>query len=303
MPAETDTSERVAFDEDDVLIRKKKAPEQRTGVTPASVLKTAADALDALRSKRPLVLCMTNYVSAGLTANALLAIGATSVMVDDMGEASQFIKDADSMLLNVGTITKAQADVMRAAVSHANMGGKPWALDPAGVGSLPLRTFTVKELMRRFPALLRGNASEIAFLAGAETGGRGVDATISSDEVAHSAPRLAGVTRSAVVVSGATDYVAAEATPTVAVSNGSPLMARVNGLGSVQGAIGAAFLGALGARGRWESAVATAVVTAVAGDMAAAKGKTLGAFPAAFIDALDAITPDVVMKRGSVKVL
>ena len=162
------------IDGDEIIIRKKKAPEQRTGVTAASVLKTAAESLEALRAKRPLVQCMTNTVSSNFTANALLALGATSVVVEDMGEASQFTSSADSILVNVGTVTKPQADAMRAAVSHANSLGHPWALDPAGVGALPLRTFTVKELMRRFPSIIRGNASEIAFLAGAETAGRGV---------------------------------------------------------------------------------------------------------------------------------
>ena len=290
------------IDGDEIIIRKKKAPEQRTGVTAASVLKTAAESLETLRAKRPLVQCMTNTVSSNFTANALLALGATSVVVEDMGEASQFTSSADSILVNVGTVTKPQADAMRAAVSHANSLGRPWALDPAGVGALPLRTFTVKELMRRFPSIIRGNASEIAFLAGAETAGRGVESTISSDEVMQAAPRLAGVTRAAVLVTGAVDYVAAEGAPLVAVCNGSPLMARVNGVGSVQGAVAAAFLGTLGGRARWESALAASLVVSVAGEIAAAKGKTLGAFPAAFIDALDAITPDDLVKRGKVKV-
>lgn len=290
------------IDGDEIIIRKKKAPEQRAGVTAVSVLKTAAEALEALRAKRPLVQCMTNMVSSNFTANALLALGATSVVVEDLGEASQFTSSADSILVNVGTVTKPQADAMRAAVSRANSLGRPWALDPAGVGALPLRTFTVKELMRRFPSIIRGNASEIAFLAGAETAGRGVESTISSDEVMQAAPRLAGVTRAAVLVSGAVDYVAAEGAPLVAVANGSPLMARVNGVGSVQGAVAAAFLGTLGGRARWESALAASLVVSVAGELAVAKGKTLGAFPAAFIDALDAITSDDLVKHGKVKV-
>lgn len=290
------------FDGDEIIIRRKKMPEQRAGVTAAAVLKTAAESLEALRAKRPLVQCMTNSVSSLFTANALLALGATSVVVEDMGEASQFASSADSILVNVGTVTKPQADAMRAAVSHANALGRPWALDPVGVGTLPLRTFTVKELMRRFPSVIRGNASEIAFLAGSEAVGRGVDATVSSDEVMQAAPRLAGVTRAAVLVTGAVDYVAAEGAPLVAVDNGSPFMARVNGVGSVQGAVASAFLGTLGGRARWESAIAASLVVAVAGEIAAAKGKTLGAFPAAFIDALDAITPEDLMIQGKVKV-
>ena len=138
-------------------------------------------------------------------------------------------------------LTKAQTEAMRAAVSHANINGKPWVLDPVAVGILPLRTFIAKELLRRFPAMIRGNASEILFLAGNENSMcRGMESTASSDETILQAARLAGVTRAAVLVTGATDYVAAEGAPVVAISNGSPMMARVAGIGTAQGVFGAA---------------------------------------------------------------
>lgn len=291
------------FSDDELIIRRKKAPEQKTDVTAANVLKIAADALRALRAKKPLVQCMTNVVASNFTANALLALGAAPTMVEDMGEASQFTKVADSLLVNVGAVTKPQADAMRAAVSHANMGGKPWVLDPVGVGALPLRTFTAKELMRRFPALIRGNASEINFLVNNEVGGRGVDTTVTSDDVAQSAARLAGVTHAAVLVTGETDYVAAEGAPLVAVANGSPLMARVTGLGCAQGAIAAAFLGTLGGKARWESTLAAALVVAIAGEQTAVKAKGPGTFVPAFLDALDSLKPEDVLKLGKVKIV
>ena len=291
------------FSDDELIIRRKKAPEQKTDVTAANVLKIAADSLGALRAKKPLVQCMTNVVASNFTANALLALGAAPAMVEDMGEASQFTKVADSLLVNVGTVTKPQADAMRAAVSHANMGGKPWVLDPVGVGALPLRTFTAKELMRRFPALIRGNASEINFLVNNEVSGRGVDTTVTSDDVAQSAARLAGVTHAAVLVTGETDYVAAEGAPLVAVANGSPLMARVTGLGCAQGAIAAAFLGTLGGKARWESTLAAALVVAIAGEQTAVKAKGPGTFVPAFLDALDSLKPEDVLKLGKVKIV
>lgn len=291
------------FSDDELIIRRKKAPEQKTDVTAANVLKIAADALRALRAKKPLVQCMTNVVASNFTANALLALGASPAMVEDMGEASQFTKVADSLLVNVGTVTKPQADAMRAAVSHANMGGKPWALAPSGVGPLPLRTFTARELMRRFPALIRGNAAEISFLVNNEVPPRG--AAPSSDDVALAAARLAGVTHAAVVVTvtGSKDYVAAEGTPLVAVLNGSPMMSRVAGTGCVQGAVAAAFLGALGAKARWESAVAASLVVSLAGEFAAAKAAGPGSFVPAFLDALASLTPEDVLKSGKVKIV
>ena len=158
--------------------------------------------------------------------------------------------------------------------------------------------------MRRFPAIIRGNASEILFLAGNETSMcRGVESTASSDETIVQATRLAGVTRAAVLVTGETDYVAAEGAPVVAISNGSPMMSRVAGIGTAQGAFGAAFLGTLGSKARWEAALATALVTAIAGELAAAKTSAPGSYQIAFLDALAAIKPDDIVKRGHVKLI
>lgn len=289
---------------DEMIVRKKKAPEKKTGVTVASVLKTVADALVALRAKRPLVHCLSGHVAAHFSANALLALGGSSAMVEDMSEVPPFVKLADSLLINTGTVTKVQTEAMRAAVSHANMNGKPWLLDPVAVGVLPLRTFIAKELMRRFPAMIRGNASEILFLAGNETSMcRGVESTASSDETIVQAARLAGVTRATVLVTGETDYVASEGAPVVAISNGSPMMTRVAGIGTAQGAFGAAFLGTLGSKARWEAALATALVTAIAGEIAAAKTSAPGSYQIAFLDALAAIKPDDIIKRGHVKLI
>lgn len=296
-----DMNDQDDFADDELIVRRKKRPEQKTGVTAAGVLKTAAEALEALRAKAPLVQCMTHAAAADLAARALKALGVPCAMVEDMGEASQFTSVADSLLVNVGTATKPQADAMRAAVSHANLGGRPWTLDPAGVGDLPLRTFTAKELMRRFPAIIRGNAAEISFLVHNARPARGTP--LASDAVAQDAARLAGVTHAAVLLTGATDYVALEGAPLVAVLNGAPLMARVAGLGGAQGALCAAFLGALGGKARWESALAAAFALALAGERAAEAAKGPGSFLPAFLDALDALTPDDVRTRGKAQIV
>ena len=47
------------------------------------------------------------------------------------------------------------------------------------------------------------------------------------------------------------------------------MMSRVAGTGCVQGAVAAAFLGALGAKARWESAVAASLVVSLAGEFGA----------------------------------
>jgi len=303
MKKTTDAPEAVEPDEDDVIIRPKKAPAAVTARKPAECARIAADALEALRSSRPLVMCLTNTVAAGFTADALLALGASPAMVDDAGEATALVSIADAMLVNVGTLTRTQSETMRGAIARANLAGKPWALDPVGVGALPLRTYAAKEFQRRFPGIIRGNASEILALAGIEgAAARGVDSAVSSEDAREAAVRLAAITHSAVVVTGEKDYICAETSPVTVCSNGSPLMTRVAGIGCAQGAFAAAFLAACGKGKRYEAAVATAVVTALAGEKAAAKIAGPGSFRAAFLDVLANMTPAEVARGAKIAI-
>src|ERR1700761_9134564 len=132
-------------------------------------------ALKALRQRKPLVQCLTNTVSANFVANALLAAGAAPAMVDNPQEAALFAGIADAVLVNLGTPTEAQVASMRLAAEAADAAGKPWVLDPIAAGALPWRGGVALELLRYFPAAIRGNASEIIGLAGLGGGARGVD--------------------------------------------------------------------------------------------------------------------------------
>lgn len=307
MAREEDRIQDDDFSADELIIRKKKTPEVKVGVTAESVLDGAAQALAALREKSPLVHCMANAQTAAFAVDALLALGADPAVVEDSGEASPFAAVADGVLVDLDAITKPYGDAMRAAVSRANMAGRPWTLNPASIGgALPLRTFVAKELMRRFPAVICGDAAEIAYLTGNERAwAHGAAASLPAlEEVAPQTMRLAGVTHSAVVLSGEVCYVAAEGAPLVAVANDAHAISRrVAGFPCMRAALASAFLGTLGARARWESAMAAAVVSAAAGKAAAKKASAPMAFRAAYVDALFAISPEDVKSLAKVQVM
>lgn len=289
------------FSPDELIIRKKRPPELRTGVNAPAVVGIAADALGSLRQKNPLVECIAGHVGSACAANSLFAVGASPMVVEDMGEATELAHVADALLVNMGTVTKPQTDAMRAAVSHANNSARPWVLVPSGVGSLPLRTFTTKELMRRFPAVIRGNGSEVTFLAGAPAGGRGSESLVPAKDAVPVAQRLACVTRAVVVVAGDADFVAAEGTPAVCVRRGA--WPRFAGAGCIHGALCAAFLGTLGTKARWESALAATIVMAAAGDKALKASNGPGTFLPAFVDALASLSPAELKSLAKVEVL
>lgn len=142
-----------------------------------SLQRDFADAINAMREKRPLVHCITNYVTAGDTANMLLAAGASPIMADDPAETAEIAARADALLLNTGTLSESHITAMLAAGAAANKKGIPVVLDPVGVQLSEFRTAAVRRIFSEVKiAAVRGNASEIAFLTGCSpVGARGVD--------------------------------------------------------------------------------------------------------------------------------
>ncbi|WNV75627.1 hydroxyethylthiazole kinase [Geodermatophilus sp. DSM 44513] len=245
----------------------------------------------ALRTRTPLVHCLTNTVVQTVTANALLAVGAAPAMVDAPEEAGDFAAVASAVLVNVGTVSARTAEAMRLAARAAGTAGTPWVLDPVAVGGLAFRTGLAAELVGLRPTVVRGNASEVMALAGAGAGGRGVDSTDSAEDAAKAAAELAARTGGVVAVSGAVDLVT-DGRRTVRVGGGSALLTRTTGAGCALGALVAAYVAATG--DPLTGAVAAHAHVAVAAERAAAVAGGPGTFTPAWLDALDAVDGDAL---------
>ena len=252
-----------------------------------------AAVLENLRVKKPLILSLTNSVVQNFTANMLLAVGAAPVMLNEAEECAQLLQICGGgLLVNVGTLSQAQAGVMRRAVDAAHAAGVPWVLDPVAVGLLEFRTEFCRELLSMHPALIRGNASEIMALAGESAGGRGTDTTEESSAAVQAAGRLARQCGCTVLVTGPVDYVT-DGERLLALGNGDSLMTRVTGVGCAMGALAAACVAA--APDAFTGAAACAAILGLAGERAAARCPRPGSFAPALLDELDALTPaDVV---------
>ncbi|WP_248322083.1 hydroxyethylthiazole kinase [Caballeronia sp. Sq4a] len=242
-----------------------------------------------VRERAPLVHCLTNLVVTNFTANVLLAIGAAPAMVVAREEAAQFAPLANALLINLGTLDVPQMRAMRAAVDAANSAGTPWVLDPVAVGPLAFRTEFALELLDAKPAVIRGNASEIISLSGGEASGRGVDSTAATDAALDAAQILALKTQAVVAVTGATDYIT-DGRRVIALSNGSPLMTRVTGVGCALSATVAAFVGAAQSRDEhWAATIAAIAYSTVAGELAAREAALPGSFAVAYLDRLASV--------------
>src|ERR687898_3400171 len=120
--------------------------------------------LRELRGRKPLVHQITNYVVMNETANATLALGALPVMAHAPEEVEEMAAMAGALVLNIGTLSEHWIEAMLLAGKAA---AGPIVLDPVGAGATRYRTETAKRLLDELDiAVVRGNAAEIATLAG-----------------------------------------------------------------------------------------------------------------------------------------
>lgn len=259
-------------------------------------------AVEEVRATNPMAGSVTNTVTIDFVANAQLAVGGSAAMVYLPDEGECLVAAGGAVYLNMGTQFPIYTETIPRTAAAAFNAGKPWVIDPVGIGIGQQRTDLLLEVKQHKPTIIRGNASEIIALAGlwdlagtAEdlSRARGVDST---DEVAaarDAAVALARYTGGAVAVSGQTDLVTNG--EVVAYSHGgSSLMSKVTGFGCSQGGVLAVY-----------ACVADPFTAALAGvahyNIAGRRAEELASAPAsfkvAFIDELYKVSPEEIAEN------
>lgn len=260
-------------------------------------VETVVGLWDQLRQRVPLVHCLTNEVVKQFTANVLLAAGAAPAMVEQKEEAQEFVGVANALLVNLGTLSEVQMEVISATITSANAQGKPWVLDPVAVGVIGVRTRFAFQLLKEKPAIIRGNASEILALAGGEGKGKGMESGVQADDAVEAGQHLAKETGAIVLMTGETDYIFSD-TVEVATKNGTPLLGRITGAGCALGALTAAFAG-LGGSPLW-AAVAASSVFSVAGELAVRESAGPGTLAVRLLDQLYNLSVDQLRETARI---
>jgi hydroxyethylthiazole kinase len=259
------------------------------------------DPARAVRDTTPLVHCLTNAVVKEITANVLLAVGASPAMVEHPEEAGIFAGVANGLLVNVGTVSDTQISAIKAAVETARTNGVPWVLDPVAVGSLPVRTELSRNLLEARPSVIRGNASEIVALAGLGHGGRGVESTDDVESALDAGHALSERTGGVVAISGERDAIVS-ADRITWVTSGHPFMPLVIGTGCSLGATVAAYLGASRPAGLsdHDAAVAAHAHLGAAGTLAGRTAEGPGTFRVRWLDALYELYPEGIARTAEI---
>jgi len=231
------------------------------------------------------------------TANITLALGALPVMAHAPEEVEEMVGIAGALVLNIGTLSSGWVDAMLAAGRAANAREIPVVLDPVGAGATRYRTETALKILDEVDvAVLRGNAGEVATLAGVEAEVRGVESIGASGPAADVARRAADALGVVASVTGPIDHVS-DGSRVVAVENGHPLLASITGTGCMSSAITGAFLAA-GNGSALDAAAEALAAFGVAGENAAPGAKGPGSFHVNLYDALAALDPAMLDERA-----
>ncbi len=215
----------------------------------------------------PLIHCITNPISINLCANGVLAVGARPMMAEHPKEATEVVKTADALVVNLGNITDARRRSIRRAARCATKENLPFVLDLVGVACSTFRKkYALRLLAKTKPAILKGNYSEIQAMYQKDYQSSGVDAdqALTAQQMCRSAAALSRKYHAVVLASGKEDIVT-DGTRTFIIKNGTPSLQTVTGTGCLLGALCGCYLSQ--AESLW-AAITACMVLGIAGELA-----------------------------------
>lgn len=252
----------------------------------------------SIRATRPLIHNITNFVVMNVTANALLALGASPIMAHAIEELPELMSISEVLVLNIGTLDKNWINNMAIAAQLASEKNKAIVLDPVGAGASQLRTESVLNLLKSAKiTVLRGNASEIMALEQQISLSKGVDSTEKSERAIASAKAISKKFGCVVCVSGEIDYCISNDN-ILTVENGSSIMSHVTGMGCTATAIIAAFLAVN--KNALEACYHAMICMGICGEIAASRSHGPGTFLPQFLDTLYSVDLKIIDEKINV---
>ena len=255
--------------------------------------------LEEVRDQAPIVHHLTNWVTIYDCANIVKVFGASPVMAHSSEEVEEMAGIASALVLNIGTLTSRFVASMKRAAKVANEKGIPVVLDVCGAGATTLRNTKAAELINETKIdIIKGNASEVASVAGFDAQTKGVDSGEVKEDLKQVAQNLAKEKNCTVVITGKEDIVA-DSENIYLVKNGDILMSKIVGTGCMAASV-------IGTFAAVESNLAKASVSAlscfgIAAEIAAEASSGVGTFKEKLFDAAHSLTQAQVAERQKVE--
>ncbi len=219
-----------------------KSPEEKRDCREEDICQFFEELLELLRDEGALIHCITSPVAINDCANAVLAIGSNPIMAEHPSEVERVTSMAGALSLSTANITDARAESIQVSAKKAAECDIPVVLDLVGISISSLRLFVAKKVLSCGikKLVIKGNASEIRYLAGRSSSAVGVDAgkddvvdaksRESVEEMVEIIQELAGRYDAAVMVTGEVDLIA-DGEDVYRINNGCELMGWVTGMG------------------------------------------------------------------------
>ncbi|SFU50628.1 hydroxyethylthiazole kinase [Clostridium sp. DSM 8431] len=201
--------------------------------------------IEKIKEHRPLIHCITNYVTANDCANIVLALGGIPTMANLVDEVSEITPKADALVINIGTLSKDSAESMIIAGKAANKNNVPVVFDPVGAAASEARKKSALKILSEVKvSVVKGNIAEIKAILGMDSICKGVDSLEElSEEEAKEVVKEAALRIGAVVaITGKRDYIS-DGEKVYIVSNGHKILTRVTGTGCMTTSLIATYLG------------------------------------------------------------
>jgi hydroxyethylthiazole kinase len=268
------------------------------------IIEEAANIIDEVRNQRPLVHCITNYITTNDCANILLSFGASPAMCDAWDEAYDFARISGALYINFGTYIKEQEAAAVEAALGAKAAKRPIVVDPVGCAAIRRRIGILDHIHAVAGIdLIKGNMGEIMALAGKDAEVKGVDSEGEVPGIEEAVTFLALKYHCVAAATGKVDVVG-DGTRLARISNGVETLTRITGAGCMTGALCGATAAAAalsGAGDMFAAAVAAIAAMGIAGELAFEKTQLPGSFRVALIDSVFGISGDTLRQRGKIR--
>ena len=255
--------------------------------------------LEKVRTEKPVVHHLTNWVTIYDCANIVKVFGASPVMAHAKEESGDMAKIASALVLNIGTLTPEFVESMKIAAKSANEIRIPVVLDVCGAGATKLRDDKCFDLLNEVKInIIKGNASEIARIAGEDVQTKGVDATEIGKDLIKLAKNLAKERNCTVVITGKEDIIC-DSEKCYIVKNGTEIMSHIVGTGCMSTSVIGTFAAVESDLAK--AAAAGLICFEIAAELAEKQSKGAGSFKEKLFDAVYNLNKEEIEKMQKVE--
>ena len=257
-----------------------------------------------IKSRKPLIHCITNPISINDCANMVLATGGKPIMAEHPLEVAEITSVSKALGVNLGNITDIRMESMLISGKVAFKNKIPQVIDLVGVGCSKLRLdYGRKYIEECHPDVIKGNMSEIKSIYGLESNAKGIDVGVCDvitennlDENIKMLKSLSLETGSIIVATGIIDIIT-NGIHTYLISNGCEMLSMITGTGCMLNVLIASYISSGDILGGVILAVG---LMGICGELSQ-NVKGTGSFRVELLDNIFSISDDIIREKLQIK--